>query len=142
MSADFLDSNVFVYHIDRAFPEKSDIARSLVAEYIGNGGAVTSFQVIQETLNVVTRKIAFPITHAQAERFLDDVMTRFWSEMPSPGLYRNTLRLQSRYGFAFYDSLIVAAALEAGCDRLLSEDFQDGQRIEGLTVVNPFREAR
>jgi predicted nucleic acid-binding protein len=48
--------------------------------------------------------------------------------------------LQSRYGFRFYDSLIVAAALEAGCDRLLSEDFQDGQRIEGLTVVNPFRD--
>jgi predicted nucleic acid-binding protein len=43
-----------------------------------------------------------------------------------------------RYGFHFYDSLIVAAALEAGCSRLFSEDLQHGQRIDGLTVENPF----
>ena len=46
--------------------------------------------------------------------------------------------LQARQGFSFYDSLIVAAALESGCSRLLTEDLQHGQRIDGLTIENPF----
>ena len=46
---------------------------------------------------------------------------------------------QSRYGFGFYDSLIVAAALDAGCKTLYSEDLQHGQRVEGVTIINPFR---
>jgi predicted nucleic acid-binding protein len=50
------------------------------------------------------------------------------------------LDLQTRYRYGFYDSLVIAAALDAGCTRLYSEDLQDGQRIEGLTVENPFRE--
>ncbi|MFN8616907.1 MAG: PIN domain-containing protein [Dehalococcoidia bacterium] len=140
MSTDFLDSNIFVYHIDGYFREKSSLAKALVSDRLADGGAVTSFQVVQETLNVVTRKIAVPITGEQAQIFLDDVLARFWTIMPTARLYGAALRLQSRYGIPFYDSLIVAAALEAGCDRLLSEDFQDGQRIEGLTVVNPFRD--
>lgn len=49
------------------------------------------------------------------------------------------MRIQSRYLYSFYDSLIIAAALEAGCGNLYSEDLQDRQRIEQLTIVNPFR---
>jgi predicted nucleic acid-binding protein len=58
--------------------------------------------------------------------------------MPSPAIYERGIMVQARYGFHFYDSLIVAAALEAGCTRLLSEDLQHGQRIDSLTVENPF----
>jgi predicted nucleic acid-binding protein len=54
-------------------------------------------------------------------------------------LYASALRLQARWRFGFYDSLIVAAALEGGCRRLLSEDLQHGQRIETLTIEDPFR---
>lgn len=58
--------------------------------------------------------------------------------MPTPTLYQRCLDLQARYNYGFYDSLILAAALHAGCSRLLSEDFHHGQRIEGLTLENPF----
>ncbi|WP_411728328.1 PIN domain-containing protein [Methyloglobulus sp.] len=58
--------------------------------------------------------------------------------MPSLALYRRGLDLQSRFGFSFYDSLIVAAALESDCTRLYTEDLQHGQKIEGLTIENPF----
>ena len=54
-------------------------------------------------------------------------------------LYHRGLDLQIRYRFSFYDSLIVAAALEAGCKTLYSEDLQHAQEIEGLTIANPFR---
>ena len=61
---------------------------------------------------------------------------------PTPELYRSGLQVQARYGFSFYDSLIVAAALEAGCATLYSEDMQHGQQIQGLTIRNPFAEIR
>lgn len=140
MSGDFLDTNVFVYHADGAYPGKSAIARSLIAAGTAQGTAVTSFQVIQETMNVVTRKLVSPLTVLEAQEFLRDVIEPLWTVMPTPRLLNNALSLFARYGFSFYDSLIVAAALDAGCDRLVSEDFQHGQQIEGMTVVNPFRD--
>lgn len=139
MSADFLDSNIFVYQLDRADPRKSDVASAILEQGL-DGSAVTSFQVVQETMSVITRKLPVSQPEAEARRYLDEVLSTYWTVMPSARLYRAAIDIRSRYGFHFYDSLIVAAALEAGCDRLLSEDFQDGQRIEGLTVVNPFRD--
>ena len=65
-------------------------------------------------------------------------MTPLWRVMPSPGLYRRGLELQERYSLGFDDALIVAAALEADCSRLWSEDLQDGLRIDRLTIRNPF----
>jgi predicted nucleic acid-binding protein len=58
--------------------------------------------------------------------------------MPSDRLYSSAIEIQTRYRYSFYDALIIAAALEAGCTRLLSEDMQHGQRIEGMTIENPF----
>ena len=57
---------------------------------------------------------------------------------PSPTLYHRALDVKARWQFGFYDSLIVASALQAGCTTLLTEDLQAGQRIEGLTITNPF----
>ena len=93
----------------------------------------------QETLNVVTRKLQRAATPAEAGRLLDEVLLPLWRGAPSPAFYRRGLELQQRYSLAFYDALIVAAALEAGCTRLLSEDLQHGLRIERLTVENPFK---
>ena len=61
-----------------------------------------------------------------------------WQVNPTVALYRSAVSLQSRYRFSFYDSLIVAAALEAGCTRLYSEDLQHDQQIQQLTILNPF----
>jgi predicted nucleic acid-binding protein len=55
-------------------------------------------------------------------------------------LYQRALDIQARYHYGFYDALIIAAALDAGCTRLYSEDLQHGQRIERLTIENPFLE--
>jgi predicted nucleic acid-binding protein len=105
-----------------------------------SGEACISFQVVQETLQVVARKLDPPASAADARRLLDDVLAPLWTVSPTPALYRRALELQAGDGFSFYDALIVAAALEAGCTRLLSEDLQDGRRIERLTIENPFAE--
>ena len=137
MRADsFLDTNVFVYLFDETDERKRRTAEVLVQRTLEDGRGCISYQVVQETLNVLTRKL-----QAAAEdvgRLLDDVLMPLWRVNPTRTLYRRGLDLRTRYGFSFYDSLIVAAALEAGCKVLYSEDLQHGQRIDGVTVMDPF----
>jgi len=137
MSGEFIDSNVLVYLFSRPEPEKQAAAMDIVQRGL-DGEGVISFQVVQETLNVITRKLAPDVTITDARAFLSDVLAPLWRVMPSEDLYRHALDIQERYRYGFYDALIVAAALSAGCTTLYSEDFQHGQRIERLTVVNPF----
>ena len=137
MSAEhFLDTNVLVYSVDEGVPEKRQRARELVAQSLTNGRGCISYQVVQETVNVLTGKFGTPLDRVR--RLLDEVLIPLWQINPTGSLYQSALSLQSRYGFSFYDSLIIAAALEAGCTRLYSEDMQHGQRIRGLTILNPF----
>lgn len=138
MSADFLDSNIFVYLFDDTDDRKRDIARKKVYRALRTGKAIISFQVVQETLNVITRKLPAPATPEQAGLFLAGTLAPLWKVNPSRALYRRALHLQAVYQLAFYDSLIVAAALEAGCRTLFTEDLQDGQVIERLAIKNPF----
>ena len=138
MSVDFLDSNVFVYLFDEASPSKQRIAQELIRVGLQTGDATISFQVIQETLNVMTRKFETRATPDEVRRFMDRVLLPLWTIMPSEALYHRALDIHGRYGFSFYDGMIIGAALAAGCRRLHSEDFQDGQRIDQLTIVNPF----
>jgi predicted nucleic acid-binding protein len=136
--ADFIDSNVLVYLFDPKDDRRRAIAENLLAQ-AHLDGAVISFQVVQETLNVLTRKFKPPMTRDDAQAILDEVLAPIWRVQPSPALYARALDIQQRQGFAFYDSLIVAAALEAGCKRLWTEDLQHGQRVGTLRIENPFR---
>ena len=137
-AANFFDSNILVYAFDQRDPRRSSIAQDLLARAQREHSAVISAQVVQETLNVLMRKLSPRMSAADARKVLDHVLAPLWRIHPSPALYARGLHIQERYGFNFYDSLIAAAALEGGCTRLLSEDLQHGQQIEGLRVENPF----
>jgi predicted nucleic acid-binding protein len=139
MSGDFLDSNVLLYLFDDTDDRKRSVAQELVREALEVDGTIISHQVVQETLNVLTTRLRPPATAEQAKKFFDKVLVPLWRSMPNAALYERALDVRSRYGFSFYDALIVAAALQAGCSRLLTEDLQHGQRIEGLVVENPFK---
>ncbi len=138
MSGDFLDSNVIIYLFDDEDPRNYSISHGIVSGALDEGTATISFQVVQETLNVLSRGMSRPVTDRDIREAFVSILVPLWTVMPSPALYERALNVRERYGFSFYDSLIVAAALEAGCDRLLSEDLQDGQVIEGLRIENPF----
>jgi predicted nucleic acid-binding protein len=133
---DFLDANVvlYIYDSDR---RKREIADAVLRQALAGEGTI-SFQVVQEVLNVMLRRSHIPSTEIDLNQTLQDVLLPLWTVRPSQDLYQRAIAVQARYGYGFYDSLIIAAALEAGCDRLYSEDMQDGQHIEGLTIVNPF----
>ncbi|MCY4658347.1 MAG: PIN domain-containing protein [Acidobacteria bacterium] len=139
MSVDrFLDTNVFVYQLEGRDARKASIAQDLIRRGIESGTACISFQVVQECLNTALRKALVPLEGNDMRRYLESVLAPLLRVQPSLRLYRASLEIQSRYRFAYYDALIVAAALDAGCATLYSEDLQDRQRIDGMTIVNPF----
>ncbi len=140
MSAEsFFDTNVFIYHLDTSDLRKHDIAGRIIRDAVSSGNGCISYQVVQECMNTVLRKAELRLDAEGARSYLDTVLAPLFHIPASIALYHRALDIHTRYQFGFYDALIVAAALGAGCTRLYSEDLQHGQRIEGLTVEDPFR---
>lgn len=138
MSAeDFLDTNIFVYMLDGSDDFKRQRAEELVQRSLSRGTGCISYHVVQETLNVATRKLGF--AEDDSRTLLTHVLAPLWTVHPSASLYELGLEVRGRYGFSFYDSIIVAGAIESGCSRLYTEDLQHGQRVESLTIEDPFR---
>ncbi|HET7570147.1 MAG TPA: PIN domain-containing protein [Gammaproteobacteria bacterium] len=136
----FLDSNIFIYAFDKTAMQKRELARSLIRQVLRDGAGIISYQVVQEVLNVLTRKVAVPMSAGDAARYLASTLEPLWRVQPSAALLQSGLSIQARYQFGFYDALIVAAALVAGCSRLYSEDLRHGQMINELTIINPFKD--
>jgi predicted nucleic acid-binding protein len=127
----FVDTNVLLYLIS------DDAAKASRVEPLLTGRIVVSVQVLNEFANVARRKHALP--WPALVEVLDGIL--HFAEV-RPLTLDTHLRgrvLAERYGFGVYDALIVAAAIEADCDTLLSEDLQHGQRVDKvLTIRNPF----
>ena len=139
MSAEhLLDTNIFVYSFDHTVPEKRDIARDLIESSLESRRGAVSTQVIQEFLNLATRKFKVPLSPDMARTYVQDVLEPICLVTTTVELLQRALGIHERWKFGYYDSLIVAAALTAGCHTLYTEDLQSGQVIEGLDVVNPF----
>ena len=136
----FIDTNLFIYQLEVSDERKAATADRIIRKGIETRNACISFQVVQECLNTVLRKAEIPLSTDESRQYLDNVLAPLYRVPASLSLYRRALDLQARYRYGFYDSLIIAAALDAGCTLLHSEDLQDGQRIEGLTIKNPFVE--
>ena len=139
MSVDnFIDTNVFIYQLEALDERKAAIADEIIRDGIASGNACISFQVIQETLNTVIRKAEVPLDRESAGSYLENVLAPLFRVPATIDLYERALDIQARYRYSFYDSLIIGAALIGGCSRIYTEDLQHGQRIEGLTIHNPF----
>ena len=99
---------------------------------------IVSYQVVQEFFNVALRRFAQPITTAEAEQYLATVFRPLLAVQSSQALYSEALRLSGKHHLSWYDSLIVAAAIQAGCGLLYSEDLQSGRHFGELEIENPF----
>ncbi len=134
----FLDTNIFVYSLDRVDPRKARISEELVTRGVGSGLGVISYQVVQEFMNVSLRQFRAAMTVAELELYFFKVLLPMMTIPSSSGLFLEALRLQTVNQFAWYDSLIVAAALQGGCRILYTEDLQHGRRFGDLVIQNPF----
>ena len=133
---DFLDTNIFVYAYDAASPNKQRIAQDIIRKAI-SGHAVTSSQALAELATTLLHKITPRASSAEVVAVLDALGPIRLIETDGDTV-RRAVEAHGQYGIHFYDGMIVAAAERAGCERILSEDLNAGQRYFGIQVENPF----
>lgn len=127
----FIDTNVVIYALGPQ-SAKASLAATLFATR-----PIISTQVLSETANVASKKLVLPAS--EVKKLLTTLESLCRVEIVIPATMHLALGIAERYGFSWYDSLIIATALDAGCDTLYTEDMQNGQLIDGrLTVTNPF----
>lgn len=133
----FLDTNVIIYAYDVTAEGKHKIAKKIYGDLWDSGLGVVSTQVLQEFFVTVTQKIPQPLDKQLAKEIVSDLLK--WDVVVNDGTsILEAVEILLRYGYSFWDSLIVAAAVESGARTLLSEDLSDGQKIKGVSIKNPF----
>lgn len=131
MAGRFVDTNILLY-LASSDPQKANRAEAVLAQ-----GGTISVQVLNETANVLRRKMrmSWPDTHV----FLEMIRALVTVEPVTVATHEMGLVVSERYGLSIYDAMIVAAALLAGCHTLMSEDMQEGLVVnDRLRIVNPF----
>ncbi|MEP9396588.1 PIN domain-containing protein [Mesorhizobium sp. KR2-14] len=132
----FIDTNVLLYAHDRLNQEKAIQSKEWLNLLASRGLARVNLQTLNELTSVLLRK-----------KWFEDVATvyavvdQFAVLGTTPVTYKEIATARTihlRYGYSWWDCLLLASALELGCQFFLSEDLQDGQAIEGLTIVDPF----
>ena len=132
----FFDTNVLVYFVDEDEPEKQEIARKLVQEYLIEGNGIISVQVLREFYWTV-RKLRHPLPEERAREAVRN-LAGFSPLAEDAWMVLRAVDRTREMSFSFWDALIVEAALKGGAERLLTEDMQHGQVIEGMRIENPF----
>ena len=128
----FFDTNVLIYSSVRGDP-RCEISRSLLAS-----GGVVSVNILNEFVAVARRKLDLPWPDVR------EALRNFYVLLGEPvpitfGTHRIALEIAERYQYRIFDALVIAAAVEASCIVIYSEDMQSGHNIQGLTIRNPFR---
>jgi predicted nucleic acid-binding protein len=133
MSAEpFFDTNVVIYALI------DDSERTAIAKRAIQAGGIISVQVINELTNTLRRK--FRLSWSEIDAHVFHVVSMMDDVRPITAVTSVRARdIAERHNLQFYDSLLLASALEAGCRRFISEDMQDGFVVDGLKVENPFR---
>ena len=132
----FFDTNILLYSISRSPAESVKRARAI--SLLADDSGALSVQVLQEFYVQATRSSRpDPIPHEFAAGLIE-AWSRFRVQDMTMSVLRAALRIRQVYGFSYWDSAIVAAALELRCDRVYTEDLTHGQVVETLTIFNPF----
>lgn len=134
----FIDTNILVYSFDNRQPDKKVRALALISEALQTGNGMISWQVMQEFLNVSTRKFLIPLKPEDAKIYLQKVLHPLCQIYPEVDLYGAALEVMAKTGYSFYDLLIIASAQRGECVTLYSEDLHTGHQIDSVKVVNPF----
>ena len=136
----FIDTNLWVYRLDRREPDKTRIISTWLREVASEHDIVISTQVMIELRSVLTRKLA-PALSWQDTRDALEALAGFEVVPASANLVLDAHQLAQAEGLSWFDALIVEAAIRAGCERLYSEDLDHGRRYGEMVVRNPFRDS-
>jgi predicted nucleic acid-binding protein len=128
----FLDTNVLIYAYSQTDVVKQQQARLSMSNYV----CVVSTQVLSEYCNVGIKKLHHPSFVIQND--IQEILFNYELFILDDETIQHALEIQARYGFSYFDSQIIAAAIECQCDYIFSEDMQDGQRIDTAVIKNIF----
>ena len=133
----FVDTNIIVYAYDISAGEKHRKAVEIMKDIWSTGYGIISSQVLQEFFVNVTRKIAKPLNVLTAKEIVKDLLK--WKTVSINGeIILEAIDIHNEHKYSFWDSAIIAAAIEGGAGVLLSEDLTNKQQIKGLVIKNPF----
>lgn len=135
----FVDTNVLIYAQDSRSPTKQKAAATWLRALAEREVIVVNPQVISEYCHVIRRR--FKTRSADELRVFVGLMRPWCSAPASYEVAARGLELHFDTGYQIFDCNLIAAALWAGCQTFLSEDMQQGHRIEGLRIINPFEVA-
>lgn len=134
----FLDANILVYAHDKDAGEKHSVAVEIVKNLWEKRAGVLSNQVLQEFYVSVTRKILKPISKSEAREIIRAYICWSISALTPMSIIRAT-EIEEKHRISFWDALVIVAAYEAKCEKILTEDLNSGQIIEGVLIENPFK---
>ena len=136
-----VDTNVFVYFFDDEEPAKQAKATELLDRLVQPPSeTVLLWQVAGESLSCLRRwESAGKRSDADVDADIQDILAMFPLAFPTKEVILRALDLHSRYSLSHWDSMLVAACIEAGVDTLYSEDLDDGATYDSVEIVNPFR---
>jgi predicted nucleic acid-binding protein len=132
----FVDTNVLIYAHDVDAKAKHERAKNVLRELWGHRTGALSTQVLQEFYVNVTRKIAKPLSKAEARLVVNSYS--IWCIETTPAELAAAFQIEDKARIGFWDALIVASAAKAGAVRILSEDLNPQQTIVGIRIENPF----
>lgn len=127
----FIDSNIFLY----AFSDKNMSKQSISAKIVKQNHTIST-QVLNEVSNNMIKKLNF--SNKEIEKFISSCYIQYNIIDFSKEIFIKASQVRDRYNISYYDSLILSSAINSKCDILYSEDMQHNQKIEDLTVINPF----
>jgi len=134
----FIDTNIFVYTFDNSDKNKQNRSKEIITDALENSTGIISYQVIQEFINVSTKKFKSPLSNSDCQRYLNVILEPLCEVFSGIELFHQALDIMERWQYSFYDSLIISAALKADCNILYSEDLQHDQKVQNLAIINPF----
>jgi predicted nucleic acid-binding protein len=134
----FLDTNILVYAYDKDEKTKHEKAKDILTDCWNERSGLLSTQVFQEFYVTVTRKLPSKLSANEARETIKDFLSWPVHQITATDIF-SASELEEKYGYSFWDSLVITAAQASGAAILYSEDMQDGQQIDGLKIINPFK---
>jgi predicted nucleic acid-binding protein len=133
----FVDTNILVYAYDSSAGDKHKIAKKEIAGLWNSGQGLISTQVLQELYVTITKKVPRPADSDLARMIIQDLLQ--WKVVINDGQsILEAIDIQNKHKLGFWDALVVQAAIKGEASVLLSEDFEAGRTIDGVTIRNPF----
>lgn len=133
----FVDTNIWVYRLDRREPRKSAFVRNWLRELVEDHEILVSTQVLIELRSVLTHKLKPPLSWQDTQAALE-ALAEFEVVPANTNLVLDAHELARAEQLSWFDALILEAAMRSGCERLYSEDLGHDRHFGGLVVINPF----